>query len=294
MDLKKRAQKIQKSFGKSFYWGTLFFPKEIRYATFIYYAFVRIPDEFVDNEPDSEKSRRKIIDFFNNWREISIERKPINSNHQEIISACNQVFKKYQIPYRYNDIFLKAMTLDLTKNRYQNYQELEEYMFGSASVVGMTMSHLIGFKKESEKDKVLYHAQKLAEAFQMTNFLRDIDEDFHQRNRIYIPQEDLKKFNVSEENFSKKICDQNFKNLMQFEYNRTKKLYREALPGIMMLNFRGRFGILLAKNLYQAILHKIKKAHYQIFNRRIHTTFFDKILLLIKTIFEFIWIHIKK
>jgi len=165
--------------------------------------------------------------------------------------------------------------MDNYKKRYKNYQELKKYMYGSAAVVGLMMSHVIGFKNKI----TLKHAEALGYAMQLTNFLRDMGEDYVLRNRIYLPQDELKKFNINEKNFSEKTIDNSFIKLIKFNIQRAKTYYKFANQGIKYLDPKGQKAVKTALVLYREILNKIEKNEYDIFNKRAHTSFYEKILL---------------
>ena len=180
------CRQIQSKNGKSYYFATKLFPKDIRSATYILYAFFRTPDEIVDNpqNSDSQIIKDELIKWKTKWEEAKIEK-----SDNPVLRATANLFKKYKIPNEYADAFLLAMVQDIEKKRYKNYQELENYVYGSAAVVGLMMTYVIGYTEPN----ALEYAKKLGYAMQLTNFLRDIDEDYVNRNRIYMPQDELAK-----------------------------------------------------------------------------------------------------
>ena len=171
------------------------------------------------------------------------------------------------------------MEQDLTQERYQDYKALENYMYGSAAVVGLIMSHIIGYR-----DGALPYAVKLGEAMQLTNFIRDIDEDFVERGRIYMPLDDLQKYHIE----AKDIAEKNTEKLQPFLVDYIKKtdaLYHSSMPGIHLLK-SGKFSVLFAHNLYRAILRKIEKNNYDVFSGKLRTNEYDKGIILIKTLWQ--------
>ncbi len=141
------------------------------------------------------------------------------------------------------------------------------------------MCTIIGYKGDA-----LPYAKKLAEAMQMTNFLRDIREDFDLRNRIYIPEEDMRKFGVTEDHIKNHIVDSNFILLMKFEIAKTRALYKDAEQGIDLLHKDGRFAVRFSSRLYEAILDEIEQSHYDIYSTRHHTSKIKKLLIFINTL----------
>lgn len=279
------CRNINKKYGKSFYAGTLFLTPEQRDATFILYSFFRFPDEYVDTYYAIQKdiALEKINHWNSCWTNCFYGKEfEIDEDEKKIIRATSAIFKKYNIPFEYSQVFLKAMIQDTSKERYVTYKELEEYMYGSASVVGLMMTYIFCFEDKKFKEDLLYRdvllkkAKALGEAFQMTNFLRDIHEDYVERGRIYIPQEDMLKFNVTEDDIKNKNISNNFVNLMKFQIDRTNKLYKEADEGIVLLPRRVARGVYVARVLYSKIMDKIVKSGYDIFSSRKKLSFFEK------------------
>ncbi len=271
---------ITKRYGTSYYVATRFLPKAQRLATYSLYAYFRIPDEYVDNPQVSPEETEKLL---NQWQADWHKAYETKTSNHPVLLVTSKTFDEYKIPFRYGDEFLVAMKQDLWKERYDTYQDLQKYMYGSASVVGLMMSYVVGFE-----DGALPYAEKLGEAMQMTNFLRDIHEDYHDRNRIYLPQEDLEKFGVSDDHIKNRVCDEKFVALMKYEIARTRKLYKEAEPGIDMLAKEGRFGVRMASRLYEAILDKIEQADYNVFESRVYTKKREKLKILGKELVTWI------
>lgn len=272
--LSNPPKSIIKSYGTGYYRATLLFPKKIREAIWILYSFVRIPDEIVDNSLDNAEA------LLNEWKSKwhSLIQSSIKTDN-EIMNSFAVVAREYKIPNEYVDIFLDAMKQDLYKSRYATYKELEDYMHGSATVVGYMISHVIGFK-----DGALPYAKALAEAFQMTNFLRDIKSDYEERGRIYLPKEDLDRFGVTEDHISRGIVDESWKKLMHFEIERTYKLYDKGVKGISFLDKDGRRAVYASALVYKEILDLIEKSQYDIFSKRVVVSPFRKTVLIFKSL----------
>lgn len=193
-----------------------------------------------------------------------------------VLRATAAVFKQYDIPYEYSEAFLCAMVQDLTVTRYETYAELERYMYGSAAVVGLMMSYVIGFKNET----ALQYAEKMGYAMQLTNFLRDIGEDYDLRGRIYLPQEEMKRFGVTEAMICDKQISPSFIQLMQFQIERTRSLYKEAHKGVPLLQHG--MPVRLAGVLYGEILDEIEKNRYDVFLKRARVPGWKKVYLVMK------------
>jgi phytoene synthase len=278
---------IHKRYGKSFYLGTLLLSKEERDATCILYAFFRFPDEYVDTYYSDEKNiaLAKIGEWRASWEDAYRGNLAITmeESQKKILRATAYIFKKYDIPYDYSEAFFLAMIQDTHKERYATYEELEHYMYGSAAVVGLMMTYVLfsGEKRfagdlEYRKD-ILDKAQALGEAFQMTNFLRDIGEDITLRGRKPPPLQDMQKFTVTENDIQKGKITESFISLMKFEILRTQELYLKADKGIAMLPTRARKGIYTARMVYSKIIPKIQTAGYDVFSSRAHLSLIEKI-----------------
>jgi phytoene synthase len=268
---------VIKKYGRGYYRATFLFSREIREATWAYYAFIRAADEIVDGEGVTNRAQ-KLNEWKNEW--ISVAQNNTVSQNSSF-NSYKQIMQDYGIPAEYTLSFLEAMERDLSVTRYATYSELEHYMYGTAVVVGYTMSYIIGFS-----DSALPHARALGEAFQLTNFLRDIREDYELRGRIYLPQEDMDRFGVTEQHISIHTVDENWQALMKFEIQRTRELYEKGVAGIHLLHPKGRRAVYAAALVYKEILDEIEKNNYDIFSKRIVVSKFRKTMLLCKALWK--------
>lgn len=272
------CRSLQKKHGTSYALATKFFPKEKRLATEALYAFFRVPDDLVDvaHANDHHAAKQALDRFQDNWRNA------IDSGTSEdpILRCTAWAFRRFAIPMEYGEAFLEAMKQDTEVERYESYEDLRQYMYGSAVVVGLMMTYVIGF---SDK-RALIHAAALGEAMQLTNFLRDVGEDWRDRGRIYVPLEDLRMFGVSEAMIASSQNTSEFKALMKFEIERADALYAQAEAGISLLSKDGRFAVRAASRLYQGILREIEKNNFQVFTQRARTSKFKKARLLLNAL----------
>jgi phytoene synthase len=281
------CRSIHKKYGKSFYFGTLLMTPEYRDAVCIIYAFFRLPDEYIDTIYKDEKyiALAKLEEWKVLWGKCyRNEEFKANGDELKVLRATKYVFDKYNIPFEYTDAFIGAMLQDTHKTDYKTYTELEDYMYGSASVVGLMMVYIVAENENIEPS--LEYAQALGEAFQMTNFLRDISEDLFERDRIYIPKEDLEKFGITKEILLDKKVTPDFIKLMKFEIQKTRDLYEKADLGLKFLPKREAKAIRVARVLYSKILDKIEDADYDIFSSRIHLNFKQKLKLALFTLIK--------
>lgn len=189
-----------------------------------------------------------------------------------VLRAFVDVMHEASIPIEEPLIFLEAMEMDLTVRRYETYEALQHYMRGSASAVGVMMSYVLG---AGQNQTALEAAMKLGEAMQLTNFLRDVGEDLD-RDRIYLPLEDLDRFRVTEDEVLNGVRSDRFIALMKFEIDRARKLYAEAEPGILLLPKEARKAVKLGLVLYSRILDRIERRGYDVFGGRARTSTTEK------------------
>ncbi len=266
------AKDIERRYGSNYYLATLFFPRPIRRAVFVLYAFVRIPDEIVDNPKKGSDPAMLLREWRDEWQKIY----DTGVGQNEILIAAREVFLNYKIPFSLSLEFIDAMIQDLSKNRYENYQELRGYIRGSAEVVGLMLTYVFDYKDK----RAFFYAKKLGEAMQFTNFLRDIYEDLTDRDRIYLPQEDLRKFGVTLPMLQKKVVTPEIVALMRFEVDRARVFYREAEPGILLINPRARRAVRLASRYYEGIIDVIEKKNYNIFHSQLRLSIFKKLIII--------------
>jgi phytoene synthase len=278
-ELLKRAKAITRQYGRGFYRSSFLFPKKVREATWVFYAFVRLPDEMVDSQKDKEKGLQDLNKWSNDWKAV-IDNKP-NDNTDPLIFATKKIFDFYHIPYEYVNDFLFAMYQDFNKTRYISYKELEEYMYGSAAVIGLVMSHIIGFKQGA-----LEHAKALGEAFQLINFIRDAKEDYEVRGRVYLPKEDMDKFGVTENHIASGLVDDAWRIFIKSESDRAQALLDKGIKGIPMLNPKGRSAIYAAALIYGKILKEFEKTNYDTLSKRIVISPLQKTMLLFKAVWN--------
>jgi phytoene synthase len=276
------ARQIQKKHGTSYYLATKFFPKRIRVATHRLYAFVREPDELVDNPEHPERASVALETWIDRF-EVAYNGTPADDL---VIDSSAALFHEYAIPIAEGRDFLAAMRQDLTVSRYQNYEELEHYMYGSAAVVGRMMTRLIGVLPGVEEKTLLAGADALGYAMQLTNFLRDIDEDYQQRNRIYLPLDELTRFGITEEDIAKRQMSDAFERYMRFSIDRARSLYEEAERAIPMLQPDGRRAVRIASRLYAGILDALEAQECNPFAGRARTSRSFKVKTVVSQLFR--------
>lgn len=273
-----QCREITRRYGTSFYFATQFFPAETRLGIYAVYAFARIPDEIVDDPHKTDK--QAAMAELREWRLRWLEAMKKGESDDEVMNAIVWAFNKYDIPVHEGEAFLKSMFMDEDKREYADRAELDEYMYGSAGVIGLMVTRIVGFSSED----AFPFAVKLGYAFQLTNFLRDIREDCDELGRVYMPKVEMAKFGLDKHDIRRHVRDERFVAFMKFQIEQTRQVYREALPGIKMLNWRGRLAVRVSYVLYKAILKEIEHANYNVYAGRVRTKAPQKVALSLKAL----------
>ena len=258
---------ITKQHSRTFYLASGLLPFKQRQAARALYAFCRVSDDLVDKTSNNQHQR--ILQ----WRQESLANHPPIYNLVALAWADTRA--NFDIPRRYAEQLLDGVTSDLVHDRYETFGELAQYCYGVASTVGLMAMHIVGY----EGSHAIPYAIKLGVALQLTNILRDVYEDW-ENGRLYLPLEELRMFNLSEDDIAQGKIDHRWRAFMRFQIRRARQLYAEALPGVALLGKSGRFAIAAAAELYRAILDDIEAHNYDVFNRRAHTTKQEKLVHL--------------
>lgn len=252
---------------RTFYMASALMPAPKRRAIRALYAFCRSSDDIVD-KPDSNGCAR-----LQTWRVHLFDAQALKNN--PVLMAWCDTVQQYQIPLCYIEHLLDGIAQDLTVHRYATFEELAHYCYGVASTVGLMSMYIIGF----EDPQATLYAIKLGVALQLTNILRDVGEDW-QRGRLYLPLEELRVFGLDENDVAAGQVDDRWRAFMRFQIHRTRRLYRESLPGIVLLHPQGQLAVAAAAKFYQAILDDIEAHDYDVFNHRAYVPDTRKLMFL--------------
>ncbi|HYY11352.1 MAG TPA: phytoene/squalene synthase family protein [Kineosporiaceae bacterium] len=256
----EECRKLHAAHGKTYYLASLLLPPPKRPYVWALYGFARYADEFVDSleAPDPQA----LLD----WGAAFLDGLSADAGEitHPVSLAMTHTMRRWQIPRTHVEAFLDSMQMDITVTGYPTYADLEKYMYGSASVIGLQMLPIL----EPVAPEAAARARALGEAFQMSNFVRDVGEDL-QRGRVYLPQEDLDTFGVSREVLARGVVTPSVRELLRFEIERTRALYAFAEPGIDMLHPTSRDCVRTAFVLYGGILDAVEAAHYQVLTQRV-------------------------
>jgi phytoene synthase len=244
---------------KSFYFATRFFPPDLAEAAHAVYWFCRYTDDLVDECPSIEDGRRQL----EAWAALLAKSSP----DHPVLAVFLDTVRRYQIPLEYPFELIEGMRMDLNQTRYETFDDLRLFCYRVASVVGLMMCWVIGFENPADREKALPYAIDLGIGLQLTNILRDIGEDLG-RNRIYLPREDMRRFNYSEEDLRAHRHTPAFSELMRFQAARARSYYERGNAGIPLLHHRGRFAVKIASDVYREILNRVEASDFDVFEKR--------------------------
>jgi len=263
--------RIARQTGKNFYYSFLVMPREKRAAMCAIYAFMRRSDDIADSAANPAVA----LDGLHRWRE-EVDAALNNGNAREaILPALVDTVRRYRIPQRYFHELLDGTEMDQTTTRYATFDELYKYCYRVASAVGLVVLPIFGYKDVA----ALALAEACGIAFQLTNILRDVKEDA-QMGRIYLSQEDLRRFGVPEDDILNARATPQFLEMMKFEAARAREFYSKARPLVDMIDgdSRGTLAVMLA--IYGGILRKIEDNNFAVFRERIRLSAAEKLWIV--------------
>ncbi len=251
------CRRLNARHGRSYYLATLLLPPAKRPHVHALYGFARHADEFVDSldAPDPQRLVEWGARFLRDWDS--------GSSDDPVAMAALHTAQTWGLPKADFEAFLHSMQMDITITTYATYDDLRGYMYGSAAVIGRQMVPIL----ESLDDEAYPRAAALGEAFQLTNFIRDVAEDL-QRGRVYLPQDELDVFGVSRELLAAGRVTPAFRELLRFQIARTRSIYRYAEGGVPMLHPSSRDCIRTAIALYGGILDAVEQRGYDVLTAR--------------------------
>lgn len=272
-DSYKECKRLNSLHGKTYYLATLLLPKAKRPHVHALYGFARYADEIVD-DLSSTLSPTEKSGVLRRWSDQLLQDLANGRSHDHIGRALVDTVQRFNIPISYFEAFLHSMAMDLTVTSYERYEDLMEYVYGSAAVIGLQMVHVLGTVKDNKSD-ALIPAEKLGIAFQLANFIRDVGEDLD-RGRVYLPLQELKQYGVSREMLEKRVLTPQIIEALKFQIARVKSLQQEANAGIELLSPDSRPCIRAASELYCGIVDEVEKIDYNVFEKRAKTSTFRR------------------
>jgi 15-cis-phytoene synthase len=264
-----------RSHAKTFYFASHVLPLEKRNAAYAVYAFCRYADNIVDIAlfPEARTHAAARLNALRDQLRFVYSFSPLMDRR---LLAFREAVFTYQIPQEYFSDLLRGVEMDLAPRRFASFAELKEYCYCVASVVGLIMARIFGVTDAG----ALAHASDLGTAMQLTNILRDVGEDLRM-GRVYIPDEDLRAFGVSDDDLAAGRRTIGFTAMMKFEIERARHYYAEGARGIPALPGDGsRFCVRLMSRTYARILDSIEMNEYDVFGRRASVSPLGKSMIL--------------
>ena len=280
----QKCKELNSKHGKTYYLATLLLPKEKRPYVHALYGFARYADEIVD-DLSSQLSESEKAEKLNNWGNLVLADLKSGSSQDPIAAAIVDTATKFSIPISYFEAFLHSMKMDLTVTEYHSYQDLYEYVYGSAAVIGLQMVSILGTGSAAEFEAAKIAAEKLGVAFQLANFIRDVGEDL-ERGRVYLPITELQSHGVTRQMLENKVVTPQIKNALKEQIARVRKLQLESAPGIQLLSAKSRECIKAASELYCGIVDEVEKIDYEVFSKRAKTSTFRRMKVAIPAYFR--------
>ncbi len=265
-----RCRQLNKAYGTTYYAATFALPRVKRHHVHALYGFCRHADDIVDElGPAPVDVREKALADFGDRFFAALA---AGGSDDEVLKAVVHSVRAFGLDPDCFRRFLRSMTMDLTVARYQTFDDLLGYMDGSAAVIGEMMLPIL----EPISPAATPHARDLGIAFQLTNFLRDVDEDLT-RGRVYLPQEDLHRFGADP---NERRATTAWRALMDFEISRTREYYASADVGIALLPSSSARCVRAARRLYSGILDRIEAVGADVFSTRVRVPAWRKVAVV--------------
>ena len=258
---------------KNFYYAFLTLPVAKRRAIYAAYAFCRHCDDTVDEETSTEAKLKALSDL-----QANLDRAYLGGASSPVYVALADVARNYDIPQDYFQEIILGVESDLVKDRFQNFDELKEYCYRVASVVGLICLQIFGY----EDDRAKEYAVDLGLAMQLTNIIRDVREDLDM-GRVYLPQDEMARFGYSEDDLRNGVRNEAFLELMRFQSQRAREYFDRGFKLLPYLSRRSRACPAVLGALYSKVLDRIEASDYDVLESRVSLSKAEKIGITAKT-----------
>jgi phytoene synthase len=264
------CERVARHQAKNFYYSFLLLSSPQRRAMCAIYAFMRYCDDLSDDPGVSDRATA-----IARWREDLKAALDGHAADHPVWPAFTDTVARYKIPHQYFFEMIEGVSSDLGPRRLRTFEELYDYCYHVASVVGLTIIHIFGF----DAPEAVALAEKCGVAFQLTNILRDVREDA-EKTRVYLPAEDFERFGVSPETFEPR---DRFLELLEFEAKRAREYYRQSAPLIGLVHKRSRASLRALIGIYSRLLDRIVASNYDVMARRIRVPTWEKLWVLVRS-----------
>ena len=274
------CRQLNAEHGKTYYLATLLLPPAKRPYVHALYGFARYADEIVDDLAstltESQKAEQLKI-----WGDDFLAKFDSGETNDPVCLAVLDTVRRWNIPRAHFEAFLHSMTMDLTVTEYQTYEDLYEYVYGSAAVIGLQMVPIL----EPTSQDAYKYATELGVAFQLANFIRDVGEDL-ERGRVYLPLAELAQFGVTRTDLEARIATPQIKAALEFQISRVRQLEESSRAGIAMLGQSAQPCIETARILYCGIVDAVEGIDYEVFTKRAKVSLTRRLQVAIPAYFQ--------
>ncbi len=264
------CRRLTKERAKNFYYAFITLPAEKRRAIYAAYAFCRLCDDATDDYTEVEEKLRLVAE-----QRALLAGAGAGRPEGQVYVALQDAIDTYGIPMEYLEEVINGVEMDISKTRYATFEELREYCYRVASSVGLVCIEIFGYDDPDARE----HAVDLGLAMQLTNILRDVEEDM-ERDRVYIPQEELARFGCSEEDIFQGRVNDNFRDLMRFQVERAREYFRNGKRLLPLLSPRSRACPAVLHGTYSRLLDRIEASGYNVFGKRVSLSTGEKLVLM--------------
>jgi squalene synthase HpnC len=280
----EECHRIARSSHSNFYYAFFLLPKRRRDGLAALYAFMRLVDDVADEGNDLAAKQRVLA----KWRGALDE--AVNANGQaraselpgaaRVLPALVDTMRRYNMPARYLHDLISGAEMDLTVKSYPTFDRLREYCYRVAGTVGLTCTHVFGFRDARALDL----AEKLGLAFQLTNIIRDVRDD-RAMGRVYLPEADLAEYNVKPEDFARGEATLGVRELLRFEAQRAWQCYEEGAALLSLVESESRAALWLLVHTYSALLARLEDLDFAVFGERVRLSKAEKLVFIAKARF---------
>jgi phytoene synthase len=255
------CRRMHRRHDPTYYFATRRLPAEKRPAVHALYAFVRVADELVDGPRRAHRARARRA-ALDRWERELEHGMASGGSPQPVIAALVDAGKRHDLPLGELSVYMASMRVDCGRVRMESWRELEDYMQGSAAAVGRIMAPLLGAPSDHHETFA-----RLGVAFQLTNFIRDVREDW-ELDRLYLPLEDRERFGVDEAQIARREATPGFRALLAFEVDRARALFDETAPAVRAVAPSVRPGMRMARAVYLRLLDRVERIGFDVLRRR--------------------------
>ena len=275
----EECHRVTKAARSNFYYAFFLLPKPKRDGLAALYAFMRLIDDVADEGDDLTTKRRGLAKWRAALDEAVTSAGPagmaLPPGAPGVLPALVDTMRRYNMPARYLHDLISGAEMDLTVQTYPTFARLREYCYRVAGTVGLTCTHVFGFRDSRALDL----AEKLGLAFQLTNIIRDVHDDYV-LGRVYLPQEDLERYGVSADDFGRTEATLGVRELLSFEADRAWECYEEGAALLGLIDPESRGALWLLTHTYSALLARIEALDFAVFGERVRLSRSEKMLFI--------------